>query len=64
MDEWEIAPRFSDLLGNTAIQFFKDRVKSLHPSDHWGSNGLVTSSCGGTVLLESGLSIEYDWYDL
>ncbi|XP_061346847.1 alternative NAD(P)H-ubiquinone oxidoreductase C1, chloroplastic/mitochondrial [Gastrolobium bilobum] len=61
VDEWEIAPRFSDLLANTSVQFFKDRVKFLHPSDHWGMNGSKASSCGGTVHLESGLLIEYDW---
>ncbi|KAK3211386.1 hypothetical protein Dsin_016092 [Dipteronia sinensis] len=61
VDTWEIAPRFSDLLANTAVQFFKDRVKLLHPSDHLGMNGQMASSCGGTVLLESGLLIEYDW---
>ncbi|RDX58615.1 Alternative NAD(P)H-ubiquinone oxidoreductase C1, chloroplastic/mitochondrial [Mucuna pruriens] len=64
VDEWEIAPRFSDLLANTSVQFFKDRVKLLHPSDHWGMNGSKASSCGGTVHLESGLLIEYDWYSL
>ncbi|KAL5555245.1 hypothetical protein UlMin_037481 [Ulmus minor] len=62
VDEWEIAPRFSDLLSSTSVLFFQDRVKSLHPSDHWGMNGpTATSSCGGTVHLESGLLIEYDW---
>ncbi|KAK4264678.1 hypothetical protein QN277_025820 [Acacia crassicarpa] len=61
VDEWEIAPRFSDLLANTSIQFLQDRVKLLHPSDHWGRDGPPASSCGGTVHLESGLSIEYDW---
>lgn len=60
VDEWEIAPRFSDLLANTSVQFFKDRVKLLLPSDHWGMNG-SKSTHGGTVHLESGLLIEYDW---
>ena len=64
MDEWEIAPRFSDLLANTSVLFFKDRVKFLHPSDNYGMNGSKSSSCGGTVHLESGLLIEYDWYSL
>lgn len=64
MDEWEIAPRFSDLLANTNVQFLQDRVKLLHPSDHWGRDGLTATSCGGTVHLESGLLIEYDWYNL
>ncbi|KAJ6289126.1 hypothetical protein OIU76_025011 [Salix suchowensis] len=27
VDAWEIAPRFSELLANTGIQFFQDRVK-------------------------------------
>jgi len=64
VDEWEIAPRFLDLLANTSVQFFKDRVKVLHPSDHWGMNVSKASRCGGTVHLESGLQIEYDWYNL
>jgi len=64
VDEWEIAPRFSDLLANTSVQFFKDRVKVLNPSDHWGMNGSKASSCGGTVHLESGLLVEYDWYNM
>ncbi|KAE8689204.1 Alternative NAD(P)H-ubiquinone oxidoreductase C1 [Hibiscus syriacus] len=61
VDAWEIAPRFSELLENTGVQFLQDKVKLLHPSDHWGMNGHKQSSCGGTVLLESGLLIEYDW---
>ncbi|RZB94512.1 Alternative NAD(P)H-ubiquinone oxidoreductase C1, chloroplastic/mitochondrial isoform D [Glycine soja] len=61
VDKWEIAPPFSDLLANTSVQFFKDRVKVLNPSDHWGMNGSKASSCGGTVHLESGLLVEYDW---
>ncbi|XP_073226437.1 alternative NAD(P)H-ubiquinone oxidoreductase C1, chloroplastic/mitochondrial [Cicer arietinum] len=61
VDEWEIAPRFSDLLANTGVRFLKDRVKVLQPSDHLGVNGSKSSTCGGTVHLESGLHIEYDW---
>ncbi|XP_059432072.1 alternative NAD(P)H-ubiquinone oxidoreductase C1, chloroplastic/mitochondrial isoform X3 [Corylus avellana] len=61
VDAWEIAPRFSDLLANTSVQFFQDRVKVLHPTDHLGINGRSGSNCGGTVHLESGLLIEYDW---
>ncbi|XP_058731113.1 alternative NAD(P)H-ubiquinone oxidoreductase C1, chloroplastic/mitochondrial-like [Vicia villosa] len=61
VDEWEIAPRFSDLLANTGVQFLKDRVKVLQPSDHLGVTGSNASSRGGTVHLESGLHIEYDW---
>lgn len=63
VDAWEIAPRFSDLLVNTTVQFLKDRVKLLSPSDHAGMNGRTVSGCGGTVQLESGLVIEYDWYE-
>lgn len=62
VDAWEIAPRFLDLLANTSVQFFQDRVKLLHPADHLGMIGPSRSSCGGTVHLESGLRIEYDWY--
>ncbi|XP_076886657.1 alternative NAD(P)H-ubiquinone oxidoreductase C1, chloroplastic/mitochondrial-like [Bidens hawaiensis] len=61
VDAWEIAPRFSDLLVNTGVQFLKDRVKVLSPCDHVGTNGPNVSGCGGTVQLESGLVIEYDW---
>ncbi|XP_057972466.1 alternative NAD(P)H-ubiquinone oxidoreductase C1, chloroplastic/mitochondrial isoform X2 [Malania oleifera] len=60
VDTWEIAPRFSDLLENTSIQFFQDRVKFLHPCDHFGVSRPEYSS-GGTIYLESGLQIEYDW---
>lgn len=61
VDAWEIAPRFSDLLGNTSIQFVQDRVKMVHPSDHVGRNGPSRLSCGGKVHLQSGVCIEYDW---
>uniref|UniRef100_A0A1J3HQ49 demethylphylloquinone reductase n=3 Tax=Noccaea caerulescens TaxID=107243 RepID=A0A1J3HQ49_NOCCA len=61
VDVWEIAPRFSDLLSNTGIQFLRDRVKTLLPCDHLGANGSESSVAGGTVLLESGFLIEYDW---
>ncbi|OVA06934.1 FAD-dependent pyridine nucleotide-disulfide oxidoreductase [Macleaya cordata] len=61
VDTWEIAPRFSDLLANTSVQFFQDRVKLLHPSDQLGMNSSTASSSGGIVHLESGLLIEYDW---
>lgn len=62
VDAWEIAPRFSDLLGNTTVLFIQDRVKLLHPCDHFGVNGPTKSGSGGTVHLESGLLVEYDWY--
>ncbi|KAK9058299.1 hypothetical protein SSX86_023140 [Deinandra increscens subsp. villosa] len=61
VDAWEIAPRFSDLLVSTGVQFLRDRVKVLSPCDHPGTNGPNVSGCGGTVQLESGLVIEYDW---
>ncbi|XP_059624475.1 alternative NAD(P)H-ubiquinone oxidoreductase C1, chloroplastic/mitochondrial [Cornus florida] len=61
VDKWEIAPRFLDLLENTGVQFFQDRVKLIHPSDQMGMNGPTGSSCGGSVHLGSGLVIEYDW---
>ena len=62
VDPWEIAPRFTDLLANTGVQFFKDRVKCFCPSDALGMNPPTVSGAGGTVHLESGLLIEYDWY--
>ncbi|KAG8383880.1 hypothetical protein BUALT_Bualt04G0060200 [Buddleja alternifolia] len=61
VDKWEIAPRFSDLLSNTAVQFLKDRVQFLHPSDHLGMDVVSVSASAGVVHLESGLLIEYDW---
>lgn len=61
VDTWEIAPRFADLLGNTNVQFLQDRVKSLVPSDHYGLAKPPTSGSGGTVHLESGVRVEYDW---
>ncbi|KAL8546458.1 hypothetical protein ACS0TY_006258 [Phlomoides rotata] len=61
VDEWEIAPCFSDLLSNTSVQFLKDRIQSLHPSDHLGMDGTTVSQSAGMVLLESGRLIEYDW---
>lgn len=62
VDAWEIAPRFSDLLANTSIQFVQDKVKLLDPCDHFDARNPKSASCGGTVYLESGLHIEYDWY--
>ncbi|KAK4761002.1 hypothetical protein SAY87_005895 [Trapa incisa] len=61
VEAWEIAPRFSDLIMNTGIRFLQDRVKLLTPLDHLGIIGPTGSSCSGTVQLESGLIIEYDW---
>ncbi|KAF3634364.1 hypothetical protein FXO37_26522 [Capsicum annuum] len=58
LEAWEIAPQFSDLLANTDVRFFKDRVKCLYPYDHLETN----APTAGTVQLESGLLIEYDWY--
>lgn len=62
VDAWEIAPRFSDLLSNTGVQFLRDRVKYLYPSDQLQTNGPSVGGSGGVVHLESGLVIEYDWY--
>ncbi|KAI5672186.1 hypothetical protein M9H77_12550 [Catharanthus roseus] len=61
VDAWEIAPRFSDLLANTSVQFFRDKVNYLYPSDHLGMKGPSSSGSGGLVHLASGLLIEYDW---
>ncbi|XP_022966268.1 alternative NAD(P)H-ubiquinone oxidoreductase C1, chloroplastic/mitochondrial [Cucurbita maxima] len=61
VDAWEIAPRFSDLLANTSVQFVQDKVKLLDPCDHIDVKNPKSASCGGTVYLESGLQIEYDW---
>ncbi|KAL4021194.1 hypothetical protein IC575_019985 [Cucumis melo] len=61
VDAWEVAPRFSDLLANTSIQFIQDKVKLVDPCDHYDANNPKNPSCSGTVYLESGLHIEYDW---
>ncbi|XP_038882711.1 alternative NAD(P)H-ubiquinone oxidoreductase C1, chloroplastic/mitochondrial isoform X2 [Benincasa hispida] len=61
VDAWEIAPRFSDLLANTSIKFVQDKVKLLDPCDHYDMKNPKNPSCSGTVHLESGLHIEYDW---
>ncbi|KAJ3695866.1 hypothetical protein LUZ60_001243 [Juncus effusus] len=61
VDAWEIAPQFTDLLKNTSIQFVKDKVKLLNPSDHLRGVKKDKSSSAGTVYLQSGTSIEYDW---
>ncbi|CAN1188072.1 Alternative NAD(P)H-ubiquinone oxidoreductase C1, chloroplastic/mitochondrial [Linum perenne] len=61
VDSWEIAPRFADLLSNSAVQFIQDRIKVLQPCDHLGNNGSGKANSAGTVLLQSGLLIEYDW---
>ncbi|GAB4855734.1 Nuclear pore complex subunit [Ancistrocladus abbreviatus] len=61
VDAWEIAPRFSDLLANTSVRFFQDTVKLLHPSYVVPTNGSERPACAGTVHLESGLIVEYDW---
>ncbi|RCV20713.1 hypothetical protein SETIT_4G079100v2 [Setaria italica] len=60
VDVWEIAPSFTELLKNTSIQFVRDSVKLLRPSDHFRRE--PGESCtGGVVHLESGTVIEYDW---
>ncbi|KAL5704394.1 NADH:ubiquinone reductase (non-electrogenic) [Ranunculus cassubicifolius] len=61
VDAWEIAPRFSELLANTSVQFVQDRVKTVTPSDHLGRNGTTKLISGGKVHLQSGICIEYDW---
>jgi NADH:ubiquinone reductase (non-electrogenic) len=62
VDVWEIAPYFTELLKNTSVQFVKDSVKLLRPSDHFRREPRG-SSTGGVVHLQSGTVIEYDWYD-
>ena len=63
---WEVAPLFKDLLAGTFIQFHKDRVNAVLPRDgkrSFDSNrGLQAKDIGGSVLLESGMKIDYDWY--
>ncbi|KAM0918167.1 hypothetical protein ACQ4PT_008804 [Festuca glaucescens] len=59
VDVWEIAPYFTELLKNTSVQFVKDSVKLLRPSDHFRREP-GGSSTGGVVHLQSGTVIEYD----
>ncbi|XP_008813033.2 alternative NAD(P)H-ubiquinone oxidoreductase C1, chloroplastic/mitochondrial isoform X3 [Phoenix dactylifera] len=64
VDDWEIAPSFTDLLRNTSVQFVKDRVELLRPLDHLNRIEMREpgrSRSGGLVQLESGIIIEYDW---
>ncbi|ERN00956.1 alternative NAD(P)H-ubiquinone oxidoreductase C1, chloroplastic/mitochondrial isoform X1 [Amborella trichopoda] len=61
VDAWEIAPRFSELLANTSVQFFQDKVKRVSPCDNLRKNGSFGLDSGGTVHLESGVLVEYDW---
>ncbi|XP_020255923.1 alternative NAD(P)H-ubiquinone oxidoreductase C1, chloroplastic/mitochondrial isoform X2 [Asparagus officinalis] len=64
VDAWEIAPLFTDLLNNTSVEFVKDRVKLLRPSDYVNHSQMREPGkqfFGGTVHLESGTIIEYDW---
>ncbi|WOK94011.1 alternative NAD(P)H-ubiquinone oxidoreductase C1, chloroplastic/mitochondrial [Canna indica] len=63
VDTWEVAPLFKDLLKNTTIQFIRDRVKLLRPSDHLNQSVKQSrsTSSGGSVHLESGIIVEYDW---
>ncbi|RLM54429.1 hypothetical protein C2845_PM10G08490 [Panicum miliaceum] len=60
VDVWEIAPSFTELLKNTSVQFVRDSVKLLRPSDHFRREP-GESWTGGVVHLESGTVIEYDW---
>jgi len=62
VDAWEIAPSFKDLLENTNVKFVKDKVKILKPSDYLLEKGPEILKSGGTVHLESGIIVEYDWY--
>ncbi|MCO5575937.1 hypothetical protein L7F22_029744 [Adiantum nelumboides] len=64
VDVWEVAPPFQDLLSGTNVSFQQDRVEKVLPFDessgsHDGS--LTSQNKGGTVVLESGLAIDYDW---
>ncbi|CAA7394362.1 unnamed protein product [Spirodela intermedia] len=61
VEPWEIAPSFKDLLGKTDVQFIKDKVKLIQPSDNFRPNESRNVSSGGNVQLESGVTIEYDW---
>ncbi len=64
VDSWEIAPTFKELLLNTSIQFLRDTVKSVQPSNAVNGKPFLATSdrdVGGTVYLGSGTEVEYDW---
>ncbi|KAL2634438.1 hypothetical protein R1flu_005917 [Riccia fluitans] len=65
VDQWEIAPTFTELLANTNVTFIKDSVKAVSaPGQSRRENGSFASSGDntvGTVLLESGTRVNYDW---
>eukprot|EP00899_Mesostigma_viride_P020869 jgi/Mesvir1/28784/Mv09261-RA.1 len=50
--DWEIAPRFEELLAGTDIRFVRDKVKAFQPGE---------GDAGGVVYLQGGSEIQYDW---
>eukprot|EP00897_Mesotaenium_endlicherianum_P003528 jgi/Mesen1/3202/ME000185S02344 len=56
VDQWEIAPRFTDLLAGTDVRFLRDTVKSVTAPPAAG--GAETT---GHVMLASGMDVSYDW---
>lgn len=64
VDLWEVAPLFEDLLKGTSICFQQDKVKKVLPVDESNRSrdeSLASHKNGGTVVLDSGLEVEYDW---
>ncbi|CAM6090553.1 unnamed protein product [Calypogeia fissa] len=64
VDGWEIAPTFAELLSNTSVKFIKDTVKAVLPYDSRSGNSSQTpesKSTGGTVFLDGGDYVDYDW---
>ncbi|KAL3693246.1 hypothetical protein R1sor_006897 [Riccia sorocarpa] len=64
VDQWEIAPTFAELLANTKVHFLKDSVKAVSAPGQSRGNGSLASAgdnAVGTVVLESGTRVDYDW---
>ena len=55
MDQWEIAPRFSDLLAGTDVEYVRDTVTAVNDS------GVGGSGPNSKVVLGSGTEVAYDW---
>ena len=62
MNDWEVAPTFTELLAPTSIQFRRGSVATVEPDDALPMrDGSVGSSGGGVVILDDGERVEYDY---
>ncbi|GMH40647.1 hypothetical protein BSKO_08551 [Bryopsis sp. KO-2023] len=57
-EPWEIAPSFVDLLEPYTTTFIKGRATAVQPEGATKDGG---SSRGGSVVLEGGSTVKYDW---